>query len=94
MASKRSSPRDTVKVRAKVFSNGRSQAIRLPKEFRFVGSEVLVHREGDAVILEPAPVAAWPARHWTSVDKLRRNIRMTIPEPLGGALLDIENAED
>ena len=56
MTRRHSSPTDPVKVRAKVFSNGRSQAIRLPKEFRFAGTEVLVHRDGDAVILEPVPV--------------------------------------
>lgn len=44
--------------RAKVFWTGRSQAIRLPKEFRFVSDTVLVRREGDAVILEPAD--EWP----------------------------------
>lgn len=44
--------------RAKVFWTGRSQAVRLPKEFRFVGDTVLVRREGDAVILEPAD--EWP----------------------------------
>jgi len=40
-------------VTAKLFKNGRSQAVRLPKEFRFTGDEVLVRREGEAVILEP-----------------------------------------
>jgi antitoxin VapB len=44
--------------RAKVFWTGRSQAVRLPKEFRFETDTVLVRREGDAVILEPAD--AWP----------------------------------
>ncbi|MHB1101499.1 MAG: antitoxin [Devosia sp.] len=39
--------------RAKVFWNGRSQAVRLPKEFRFEGDEVAIRREGDLVILEP-----------------------------------------
>ncbi|WP_216851240.1 antitoxin, partial [Acidisphaera sp. L21] len=38
---------------AKVFWSGRSQAVRLPKEFRFEGTEVRVRREGKAVILEP-----------------------------------------
>jgi antitoxin VapB len=38
---------------AKVFWSGRSQAVRLPKEFRFEGKEVTVRREGRAVILEP-----------------------------------------
>jgi len=36
---------------AKVFMTGRSQAIRLPKEFRLVGKEVKIFRRGDEVIL-------------------------------------------
>jgi antitoxin VapB len=43
--------------RAKIFMTGRSQAVRLPKEFRFTGDTVLVRREGAAVILEPD---GWP----------------------------------
>ena len=38
---------------AKLFKNGNSQAVRLPQEFRFQGDEVLIHKEGNAVILEP-----------------------------------------
>lgn len=38
---------------AKVFENGRSQAIRLPKKFRFTAEEVFVQRLGEAVILMP-----------------------------------------
>jgi antitoxin VapB len=38
---------------AKVFWSGRSQAVRLPKEFRFRGTEVRIRRHGNAVILEP-----------------------------------------
>ena len=37
----------------KIFKNGRSQAVGLPKEFRFEGTEVRIRREGAAVILEP-----------------------------------------
>jgi antitoxin VapB len=47
------------RVVARIFKSGRSQAVRLPKEFRFDGETVLVHREGSAVILEPA--RDWPA---------------------------------
>ncbi len=36
---------------AKIFKNGRSQAVRLPREFRFDCDEVFVHRQGDKVIL-------------------------------------------
>ena len=38
---------------AKLFSNGRSQAVRLPKEFRFEGDEVYIKRVGNAVVLLP-----------------------------------------
>ncbi len=37
---------------AKLFWTGRSQAVRLPKEFRFEGKEVQIWREGGKVILE------------------------------------------
>jgi antitoxin VapB len=40
--------------RAKLFRNGQSQAVRLPKELRFEGTEVRVKRIGDAVVLLPA----------------------------------------
>ena len=44
---------DVAEVRAKLFMHGGSQAVRLPKAFRFEGGEVAVRREGAAVILEP-----------------------------------------
>ena len=40
---------------AKLFMNGRSQAVRLPKEFRFEGDEVIIHKEKIRVILSPKP---------------------------------------
>lgn len=41
---------------AKLFMNGRSQAVRLPREFRFSGDHVRVRRFGLGVLLEPAVV--------------------------------------
>ena len=38
---------------AKVFTTGRSQAVRLPKAFRFDTSEVTLERQGDAVVMRP-----------------------------------------
>jgi antitoxin VapB len=49
---------------AKLFWSGRSQAVRLPKEFRFDGSEVRIRRHGGAVILEPI------ATDWAWLDAL------------------------
>ncbi len=51
---------------AKIFMHGRSQAVRLPKEFRMPGSEVRVRRVGRGVLLEPIDepfyVKAWFAK--------------------------------
>jgi len=41
-------------VTTKLFQNGRSQAVRLPKEFRFDGTEVYIKKVGNAVVLLPA----------------------------------------
>ena len=38
---------------AKVFENGRSQAVRLPKEYRFSDKEVAINKIGDVVLLMP-----------------------------------------
>lgn len=49
---------------AKIFWSGRSQAVRLPKEFRFDGAEVRIRRHGAAIILEPMP------DNWEWLDKI------------------------
>jgi antitoxin VapB len=49
---------------AKIFWSGRSQAVRLPKEFRFDAGEVRIRRHGKAVILEPI------ARDWEWLDEV------------------------
>jgi antitoxin VapB len=38
---------------AKIFQHGGSQAVRLPKAFRFSGSEVLIEKHGEEVVLRP-----------------------------------------
>jgi len=49
---------------AKLFRNGRSQAVRLPREFRFRGDRVRIRRVPGGVLLQPAlvDVDAWFAR--------------------------------
>jgi antitoxin VapB len=44
-----------VMTTAKVFRSGNSQAVRLPKEFRFKAKEVEVFRRGDEVVLRESP---------------------------------------
>ncbi|MFA5805332.1 MAG: type II toxin-antitoxin system VapB family antitoxin [Melioribacteraceae bacterium] len=41
---------------AKLFKNGKSQAVRLPKAYRFKGNEVMITKVGDAVVLYPKKV--------------------------------------
>ena len=50
--------------RAKLFKSGRSQAVRLPKEFRMPGTEVKISRDGRKVVLEPIEfdIDAWFAK--------------------------------
>jgi len=57
---------------AKVFMSGNSQAVRLPKEFRFSVDEVEVFREGETIILRPHPENS---RGWDSLrSALKRGV--------------------
>ena len=49
---------------AKLFKVGGSQAVRLPKDFRFTGDRVRIRKEGDAVILEPSDRGRSDMRAW------------------------------
>ena len=44
---------------AKIFISGRSQAVRLPKEYRFKGNEVYIKKEKGKVILSEKPQKTW-----------------------------------
>lgn len=45
--------------KAKIFMNGRSQAVRLPKKFRFKGSEVYIKKTEEGVLLIPKNNSIW-----------------------------------
>lgn len=55
---------------AKIFWSGNSQAVRLPREFRFPPEtqEVEIRREGDQIILEQVRPDEWPADFWLAFD--------------------------
>ncbi len=53
---------------AKIFWSGRSQAVRLPKEFRFDTKTVSIHRHGNSLILEPV------AENWAWLDNVCEKI--------------------
>jgi len=44
---------------AKIFQNGQSQAVRIPKEFRLTGSEVFIKKQGDSILLIPIGDNPW-----------------------------------
>ena len=50
-----------------LFTNGRSQAVRIPKELRFEGREVSIRRMGDGVLLVPVKASSWPDGFFESI---------------------------
>ena len=72
----------TTEKRAKLFKNGASQAVRLPKEFRFEGTEVRIRRVKGGVLLEPVG-AQIGKDDWDSVRKVLKTL-----EPDSAAQVD------
>ena len=49
-------PRCTMSERyVKLFKNGRNQAVRIPREFELPGEDAIIRKEGQRLIIEPAP---------------------------------------
>ena len=75
---------------AKLFRNNRSQAVRIPAEFEFSGSRVLIHKEGDRLIIEPEPRP-------NLLDTLRALSPLdeedAFPDDLDGPLLPLKDIE-
>jgi antitoxin VapB len=63
--------------RAKIFWSGRSQAVRLPKNYRFPGKEVRIRRHANAVILEPV------AEDWAWLDSIAGKLDHDFVEAVG-----------
>jgi len=64
---------------AKLFRNGQSQAVRLPKEFRMRGEEVYIQRQGEAIILLPKKAAWTPLIE--SLERFEKDFRMERNQP-------------
>lgn len=77
---------------AKLFMNGRSQAVRLPKEFRFKGTEVRVSKVGDKVILEPAEKKPFDAATWCAKLEEYRDIPFMEDGRDQGTILDDDDS--
>ncbi len=72
---------------AKLFQNGRSQAVRLPRAFRFKGTEVKIRKEEDKVILEPIEQTEWPDGFW---DIFGSDPDFDVSEPLATKPVDLD----
>jgi antitoxin VapB len=70
---------------AKLFTTGGSQAVRLPKDYRFNGTEVSIRKEGKAVIIEPKSKRRWPRNFFKRIritDRaFRRPDQGSLPAP-------------
>ena len=57
---------------ARIFMSGNSQAVRIPKEYRFAAGmdEVSIRREGDQIILEPLEKQEWPEEFWAAFGEM------------------------
>jgi len=67
----------------KLFRNGRNQAVRIPREFELPGTDAIMRKEGDRLILEPAP------KH--SIDRLLAVLAALEDLPAGQQLPEIED---
>ncbi len=65
--------------KAKLFQNGQSQAVRLPKEFRFEGDEVYIKKSGDTIVLFPMK-SPW-APLLNSLDKFSDDFMIAREQP-------------
>lgn len=62
---------------AKLFKNGQSQAVRLPKKYRMAGNEVYIKKQGDAIVLLPKEKSWTPLfdslKHFEKGFRIERN---------------------
>jgi len=72
--------------RVRLFRNGRNQAVRIPREFELPGTEAVIHKEGDKLVIEPARdrVARLKAllEEWRQRGALPPDERLPETEPL------------
>jgi antitoxin VapB len=72
--------------RVRLFTNGRNQAVRIPREFELPGDEALMRKEGDRLIIEPAP-----PRSLLAVLETLQPLEETFPDIADPAAHDVES---
>lgn len=68
----------------KLFRNGRNQAVRIPREFELPGEDAIMRRDGERLIIEPAPTGSLLAllASWEPLDEQFPAIADPPPEPV------------
>jgi antitoxin VapB len=76
---------------AKIFWSGNSQAVRLPKEFRFEPGteEVAIRRDGEQIILEPVKAEEWPDDFWRAFEGMPEGFERPAQVPQNREDLDL-----
>jgi antitoxin VapB len=72
--------------RVRLFTNGRNQAVRIPREFELPGDEALMRKDGDRLIIEPAP-----SRSLLAVLETLRPLEETFPDIADPPPEDVES---
>ncbi|HVN28854.1 MAG TPA: antitoxin [Candidatus Binataceae bacterium] len=69
---------------AKVFKNGRSQAVRIPKEFRLNVDEVLIERKGRTLVLTPSEPRPWKSwkEYFATLDPIDDDFQVPEDTPI------------
>jgi len=68
----------------KLFKNGRNQAVRIPREFELPGEDAIMRKEGNRLIIEPAPPKSLLAllATWEPIDEEFPEIEDLPPDPV------------
>jgi len=68
----------------KLFKNGRNQAVRIPREFELPGEDAIMRRDGDKLIIEPAPAQSLLAllAELSPIEELFPEIEDRAPRPV------------
>jgi antitoxin VapB len=68
----------------KLFKNGRNQAVRIPREFELPGEDAIMRRDGDKLIIEPAPARSLLAllAELSPIEELFPEIEDRAPRPV------------
>jgi antitoxin VapB len=74
----------TITRHVKLFKNGRNQAVRIPREFELPGEDAILRKDGDRLILEPAPPPSLLAvlATLTPLDEKFPDIEDALPDPV------------